>query len=98
MEDIDLMRIVPKDINDDGTAMTSIGLMDVVQSSFDFPFDDGMMVATEIFMMAPLATASPKCLSTKRNGVVFRTNHGEIVACRVCNKFVKIINETGEEE
>jgi hypothetical protein len=91
-------QIVPKDINDDGTAMTSIGLMDVVESSFDFPFDDGMMFGTEIFMMAPLATDCPKCFSAKRDGVVFQTNHGEIVACRACNKFVKIVNEKNEGE
>ena len=98
MMDEGLMQIVPKDINDDGTAMTSIGLMDVVKSSFDFPFDDGMMVSTEIFMMTPLVSDCPKCLSTRKDGVVFRTNHGEIVACRVCNKFVKIVNEENEGE
>jgi len=96
MDSGDTIQIIPKDINDDGTAMTSLGLMDVVKSSFDFPFDDGLLEGTEIFMMAPLTSDCPKCGSTKRDGVVFQTNHGNILACRVCNKFVKIQNEKGE--
>ena len=86
-------EIVPRDITIDGTAMTELGLMDVVLSSFNFPFDDGLLKNTEISIMSPLATPCPRCMSEDIDGLVFETNHGAIIACKTCNKFVKMNEE-----
>ncbi len=98
-------EIAPRDINPNGSAMTENGMMDVVKSTFHFPFQDGLLKHTEIYMMAPLTEECPRCkikdiddpIATI-DGYVFQTNHGTIIACNKCNKFVKLLGEGDEKE
>ena len=94
------LGIVPRDINPDGSAMTESGMMDVVKSTFHFPFQDGMLRNTEIYLMALLTEECPRCKIKELDdpvatidGYVFQTNYGTIVACNKCNKFVKLLGE-----
>jgi len=66
--------------------------VDIVGSKMEFDFTGTAEPCEVIFTMANEDVQCPKCLATLPKCLTLKTTIGDILACRACNEFVRVVD------
>tara|TARA_R100000005_G_C4965223_1_gene180289 strand:+ start:480 stop:773 length:294 start_codon:yes stop_codon:yes gene_type:complete len=66
--------------------------VDIVGSMMEFDFTGAAEPCEVIFTMTNEDVQCPKCLATLPKCLTLKTTIGDILACRACNEFVRVVD------